>query len=194
MQCGGFGEGCHALGRGEGPGQQARRDRVDLRPAWKQPAVGPCLTPVIAQHVQKIGRQHGLVILAALALIDMDQLRDFLHAQHNGQWPRLALKLHMPLHVLAPAGHAAKEPKGNDPDIECRRRHPRIRHVQLIAAQLFRSRRIGWTAKVRCKILDGPDMALLSLLAYATNVHVFDHSLAQWRGSLLRHENLLSDD
>ncbi|MEX0852231.1 MAG: hypothetical protein WD036_02960 [Bauldia sp.] len=44
------------------------------------------------------------------------------------------------------------------------------------------------------EIPDRPDMGLLGLVTHPADAHLFDHPLAQWRGSFLRHENLLSDD
>jgi len=63
----------HVFGRGEGPVQLAWRERGDLQFAAKQPAPWAGLAPILPQQVQQAGRQHGLAITPALAVIDMDQ-------------------------------------------------------------------------------------------------------------------------
>ncbi len=50
--------------------QLPRRDRVDLRLARKQPALGPGLAPVVPQQRQQAGRQHHLAVLAPLEALD----------------------------------------------------------------------------------------------------------------------------
>ena len=63
----------HVLGRHEGPVQLLGRQRRNLWLARKQPALGSGLAPVLPQYVKQAGGQHGLPVLAALALIYMDQ-------------------------------------------------------------------------------------------------------------------------
>ena len=72
--------------------------------------------------------------------------------------------------------------------------HPAVCHVQLIRAQIFRCRRVGWPPKKGREFLDRPDVGLLRLLAHPTDAHVIDHPLAQRGYSLLCHGNLLSVD
>src|SRR6202795_2946769 len=47
-----------------------RQERVAPR---EQPALRPALPPPRAQHFEQLRRQHGMTVLAALALLDPDQ-------------------------------------------------------------------------------------------------------------------------
>ena len=71
------------------------------------------------------------------------KLRNFLGAEHRGQFARLRAELHVSLHLLATTGHREKEAQGGDAGIVDRGRDPGIRHVKLVCAKLFRRRRIG---------------------------------------------------
>jgi hypothetical protein len=66
--------------------------------------------------------------------------------------------------------------------------------VQLVGAQILRRGGVGRSPEERGEILDRPDVGLLRLLAHPADAHVFDHPLAQRRGPLLLHGNLLSDE
>lgn len=103
-------------------------------------------------------------------------------------------ELHVPFHVLPPAGHAEEEPQCDDPGIESRRRDARVGHVQLVRPKLFRRGRVRRVTEERGEILDRPDMRLLRLVAHPEDTHVLYHPLKQRRGSLLLHGSLLSVD
>jgi hypothetical protein len=51
----------------------AHRDWQEWIPAGEQPAFRPTLQPPCSQQLQKLRRQHGVPILAALAHLDTDQ-------------------------------------------------------------------------------------------------------------------------
>ena len=81
----------------------------------------------------------------------------------DGQLPRLGAELHVPLHLLAPAGHPEEEPQRHDPGVVGRWRDPGIGHVKLIGAKLLRRRRVRRAPQKRGEILDRPNMRLLRL-------------------------------
>ena len=122
------------------------------------------------------------------------QIRHLLDAEDHRQLPRLGAELHVPLHLLAPAGHAEKEAQRHDARVEGRWRDAGVRHVELVGAQVLRRGGVGGPLQECGEILDRPDVRLLRLLAHPADAHVLDHPLAQRRGPLLRHGNLLSDD
>ena len=55
------------------------RDRVGVAAAWEQPAVGQqdaapfALAPPEPQQLEQLRREHGVAVLASLALFDADQ-------------------------------------------------------------------------------------------------------------------------
>ena len=51
----------------------AHRHWLERIPAREQPASRPALQPPCSQQLQKLGRQHGVPVLAALAHLDTDQ-------------------------------------------------------------------------------------------------------------------------
>ncbi len=122
------------------------------------------------------------------------QGRNLLLAQDRRQLPRLGAELHVPLHLLAPAGHAEEEAQRHDARVERRRHDAGVRHVKLVGAQVLRLGGVGGPPQERGEVLDRPDASLLRLLAHTADPHVFDHPLAQRRGPLLRHRNLLSEE
>ena len=122
------------------------------------------------------------------------QVGHLLDAEDHRQLPWLGAKLHVELHLLAPAGHAEEEAQRHDARVERRRRDPGVRHVELVAAQVVRRCRVRGSPEEGGEILDRPNVGLLRLVAHSADAHVFDHPLAQRRGPLLRHGNLLSDE
>ena len=87
-------------------------------------------------------------------------------------------ELHIPLHVLAAAGGAEKEPQRDDAGVEGGRSKARVGHVQLVGAEVIGCGGVRRPLQKPGEILDDSDMSLLGFVAHPANAHVFDHPLA----------------
>ncbi len=87
----------------------------------------------------------------------------FLDAEHCRQFARLSTELHVPLHLIPPAGHREKEAQRGDARIVNRRRDLGIRHVKLVGAKLLRRSRIRRSPQKPSGILHRSDGRLLSV-------------------------------
>jgi hypothetical protein len=89
--------------------------------------------------------------------------------------------------------HGEKETQCRDCEVDRRRAHAVLGHVQLEKPQILRCRRVRRSAKEDREILDRPDVVILRLLAEVTQRHIFDHPLTQRADALFGHGILLSE-
>src|SRR6478752_1213717 len=155
--------------------------------AWKQPSLlhgscgietPPARLPPLPQQVERVGRQHDIAVLAALGLLDPDDLL------------RAVDVLDLQPDHFAGAQAAAIAETEQHAHLEAAR--DRLGKMQLKPADILRRGRVRGPLEKRSEPLAAVNMAPLRPRAELACIHVLDHALAQRADRNRTHGQLLS--
>ena len=116
----------------------------------------------------------------------------FLGTQHDRQPPRLAGEHDVFDHLTSPQRDFEEEAQGRHGGIHAGNAEAAGCEVQLITADVLDARPVGRMTEECGEVLDGTDVASLSLGPELADGHVVDHPLAQRAYGLVGHGGLLS--
>src|SRR5881397_1382409 len=197
--------------------------------AWKQPALlhgscgiqtPPARLPPLPQQVERVGRQHDIAVLAALGLLDPNDLLravDVLDLQpdhlagaqaaavaeteqppglvlahHQRNLLRLTEVINLGRKIQSPQRHAKQEPQPGHDAVAIADARARLGKMQLKPADILRRGRLRGPLEKRSKPLAAVNMAPLRSRAELACIHVLDHALAQRADRNRTHGQLLS--